>query len=465
MFKRFVVPVTVSALLLLAISGSAGAAAKTTTFGPSTSISIGPMKVKGYRLTLSATHGKSSSLSVSLVRGGQTHSYLFPKKNFSVHLSKSLSSGAISARLGKYGHFHVRFTATRKTHVVKPGKGCTGAGAQTRTGKITASSGSLVLDHSFFGTVHIGRVAASADRSAKEKCKVKKISTSSSKTPLLTVSQKHLDAFFERAKHRATAEITVTTSQHPLVIHTLSLTSPASSFTAADNAATATVKGFGSLLTGSGSYAAGTTSYFQGGSSGTFGGNLVAHFDSIGEQKLAGGQATLEIPGFNPPPVADFSYSVANPGQLQFTDESSDSGGKIVSYAWSFGDGSTSTAQDPNHTYATSGTYTVTETVTDSHGAHTTVTKSVPVTANLPPQASFTADTSGGGFGVSFTDTSTDSDGSVVAWAWSFGDGTTSADENPTHTYTSGGPYTVTLTVTDSSGAQSTSSQSVTPTP
>ncbi|MBS0432663.1 MAG: PKD domain-containing protein [Proteobacteria bacterium] len=64
-------------------------------------------------------------------------------------------------------------------------------------------------------------------------------------------------------------------------------------------------------------------------------------------------------------PSANFSYAT-NGLTANFTDTSTDSGGTIGSWSWTFGDGGTSTAQNPSHTYAAAGTYSVTETVTDS---------------------------------------------------------------------------------------------------
>src|SRR6185295_3800128 len=58
---------------------------------------------------------------------------------------------------------------------------------------------------------------------------------------------------------------------------------------------------------------------------------------------------------------------------------SSDPDGSITSYAWSFGDGSSGTGATTNHTYATSGTFTVTLAVTDNLGARGTDTATVTV--------------------------------------------------------------------------------------
>lgn len=81
-------------------------------------------------------------------------------------------------------------------------------------------------------------------------------------------------------------------------------------------------------------------------------------------------------------PSASFSYT-ANGLTVAFTDTSTDAGGTIGSRSWTFGDGGTSTATNPSHTYAAAGTYSVTETVTESSsGKQNAATKSVTVASN-----------------------------------------------------------------------------------
>jgi len=60
----------------------------------------------------------------------------------------------------------------------------------------------------------------------------------------------------------------------------------------------------------------------------------------------------------------------------------SDPDGTIASYLWEFGDGETSISSNPNHSYASPGTYTVELTVTDNEGAQTTETTTVQVISN-----------------------------------------------------------------------------------
>ncbi len=71
------------------------------------------------------------------------------------------------------------------------------------------------------------------------------------------------------------------------------------------------------------------------------------------------------------PPVADFAGSPTSgtrPLEVTFTDLST---GVIDSWSWDFGDGNTSTAQNPTHTYVAAGTYTVSLTVTNPDGSDT----------------------------------------------------------------------------------------------
>ncbi len=144
-----------------------------------------------------------------------------------------------------------------------------------------------------------------------------------------------------------------------------------------------------------------------------------------------------------------------------FTDQSSDSDGTIASRSWNFGDGGTSSLQNPSHTYAGAGTYTVALTVTDNQGASGSTSKSVTVSAaNQNPTAAFSA--SCANLGCAFTDLSSDRDGTIASRAWNFGDGGTSSLQNPSHSYAAAGTYTVSLTVTDNQGASNATSQSVT---
>lgn len=137
---------------------------------------------------------------------------------------------------------------------------------------------------------------------------------------------------------------------------------------------------------------------------------------------------------------------------------SSDPGGSIASYDWTFGDGGTGTGPNPTHAYAAAGNYTATLTVTDNCGATSTCEATVTITQpeNIPP----TCDAGGPYAGpanapIQFDGTgSSDPDGTIVSYEWDFGDGATGSGATPTHTYTAFGLYTVTLCVTDDDQAR-----------
>jgi len=84
------------------------------------------------------------------------------------------------------------------------------------------------------------------------------------------------------------------------------------------------------------------------------------------------------------PPVAEFWASPTTgtaPLTVQFTDASTNA---PTARSWNFGDGRTSIAQSPSHTYSTAGTYTVALTVTNAGGSDTE-TKTGYITVSAPP--------------------------------------------------------------------------------
>jgi len=77
------------------------------------------------------------------------------------------------------------------------------------------------------------------------------------------------------------------------------------------------------------------------------------------------GTDTVTVVVGNQAPIADFTYAQVNL-TVTFTDASTDDG-TVSTWSWAFGDGNTSTVQNPEFTYAEDGDYIVTLTVTDEY--------------------------------------------------------------------------------------------------
>jgi PKD repeat protein len=153
------------------------------------------------------------------------------------------------------------------------------------------------------------------------------------------------------------------------------------------------------------------------------------------------------------PLAADFDIVVGCDGApVCFTDKSTyTAGNNITNWNWNFGDGNFSTLQDPCHTYASAGTYSVILTI--NNGSCSTA-DTINVIVPAGPTAAFTA-TSPNCLNnpVGFTDASF---ASINAWHWNFGDAGTSLNQNPNHTYGSPNVYPVTLIVSDIFGCKDT---------
>ena len=159
---------------------------------------------------------------------------------------------------------------------------------------------------------------------------------------------------------------------------------------------------------------------------------------------------------------AEFSFSpdTISPPPLsldlfQFTDLST--GGNIISWYWDFGDGSTSSDQNPVHGYFNmmSAQYIVCLTITTSDNCTDTYCDTV-VVGLIPPFC-------GAGFNFAinsqvncincydFTDNSYSS-GNIISWFWNFDDGSYSTDQNPLHTFSSVGGYNICLNIITDDG-------------
>ena len=168
----------------------------------------------------------------------------------------------------------------------------------------------------------------------------------------------------------------------------------------------------------------------------------------------------------NPPTVRAAGDPVAGkpPLAVQFSADGSDPDGDAVTYAWDFGDGTSSFLQNPVHTYTSAGTYTATVTVRDSRGATGTATVSITV-GNRAPSVALSADPQSGTAPllVRFTANGSDPDGDALTYRYDFGDGSKPVTgANPSYRYTKPGVYTARVTVTDTGGATGTATVEIT---
>ncbi|MEA3364758.1 MAG: PKD domain-containing protein, partial [Candidatus Hydrogenedentes bacterium] len=160
------------------------------------------------------------------------------------------------------------------------------------------------------------------------------------------------------------------------------------------------------------------------------------------------------------PPSVEFIAEPMNaaPGEgIQFMNLSEAGTSPITSYSWSFGDGNSSTEENPVHTYAEVGTYDVTLTVKSDHGQGSTTKYNYITISPVAPEAAFSVDSrepvlGPSGARVQFTDQSQQGTSDIISWYWEFGDGDTSEEKDPSHLYTRPGRYTVSLTVTARNG-------------
>jgi len=143
---------------------------------------------------------------------------------------------------------------------------------------------------------------------------------------------------------------------------------------------------------------------------------------------------------------------------------SQDPDSTITGYHWDFGDSTGGEGAQISHTYQDSGTYTVTLTVTDGHGATDSAGVEISVTANSAPVAVIDAGPLSGYAPLTVilnASGSSDNDGSIVSYSWDFGDNSSQAGVEAEHIYNISGNHVVTLTVTDDGGATGTATVTV----
>lgn len=167
-------------------------------------------------------------------------------------------------------------------------------------------------------------------------------------------------------------------------------------------------------------------------------------------------------------PTANFTYKQTSdyPCCFDFTSTSTPGHcGSITTYLWDFGNGVTSSSENPQYcydeNYPAGGPWNVTLTVTDEKQCTDSITKEVACEdicdcETSGPNADFSyRQTSHNPCCITFTDESLAGGcGPIVEYYWEFGDGETSTEQHPSHCYDTVGPYQVVLRVTDSQGCE-----------
>lgn len=143
--------------------------------------------------------------------------------------------------------------------------------------------------------------------------------------------------------------------------------------------------------------------------------------DLEGEARIKAGivdMGAYESPG----PILPAAVFDANPlnGPIPLTVNFSDhSLGSVTAWSWDFGDGGTSTEQNPTHTYLTGGAYTVSLIVTGTEGSTTEIKNGYIVVALAPPVAVAGSDRAISQFDITLDGSgSSDVDGNIVSYEW-----------------------------------------------
>lgn len=175
---------------------------------------------------------------------------------------------------------------------------------------------------------------------------------------------------------------------------------------------------------------------------------------------------SVSVQNTPPPPPACFSsisyqanYSSGNAGEVFFNGYIANSTPMLGTYSWDFGDGSTSTQANPQHTYTSSGYYYVCLT-TNYNGCTYTSCTSIYVdltwwNVGNPFQGPCTAgfmimsSTANGAGLISIVNTS---QGNNLSYTWNFGNGFISNNSTPFTTIVNSGIYPICLTISDSTG-------------
>ena len=218
--------------------------------------------------------------------------------------------------------------------------------------------------------------------------------------------------------------------------------------------------------------ASGNTSQFEWYTD-SVGGKLLAKSDTL--RVAPGSDTTYYVTGFNNPdscksprvaakvvvnPVPKVKFasdSACTKANIDFTSNTTLGSGTISSYAWDFGDGTTAKGASVQHSYASSGNYTVQLKVTSDKGCADSLSKNAK--AFPLPQVGFASDSACTNDTLNFTSSATLNQGSITNYKWNFGNGDTDQGANVKQVYSTAGNYSVDHIVTSNQGCKDTASK------
>jgi hypothetical protein len=261
----------------------------------------GPMKVKGYSMTVTATDDSSDSVGVMFNRtagkASQMHSYSFSE---GVKVKVSGASASIKGSFGRYGNVNLKLKGAGAAKKGVVPKGCTGTAGKSRAGTLRGSF-KLVADSTYFKTVSAKSLKGQLLKGGSIKCdgshggetKAPTTLTVSLQQPegmLMFSASKAADGSVnQQAMRMDEAGATAPAS----IMHLINAPGGAAAFAPSADLASATGSAVSPFFKGAFSFASdmamGTTAM------GKLSGDLVAAFDSIGAQPIAAGSPDAMI--------------------------------------------------------------------------------------------------------------------------------------------------------------------------
>lgn len=156
------------------------------------------------------------------------------------------------------------------------------------------------------------------------------------------------------------------------------------------------------------------------------------------------------------PDVPEVAFSTSStPSGCLTVQFNNDTDGFAAGWNWEFGDGQTSTEEEPQITFDADGEYEVTLTGVTFDGQEISNTQTITIVCEEAVSDFIASYSEENCLEVTFFN---NSEGDVASAMWDFGDGNTSEEDTPTYTYAEEGIYDVSLTVTGIGGDSNTSS-------